>query len=80
MGACGLWGGGERFVERLTAGGRAELQRKTAVCRIHNAGASYKLPGNGTGYKLRSNGTGYKLHSNGTGYKVQSNGTLQVAQ
>jgi len=69
---CGLWGGGERFVERLAVGGRAELQRKTSGCRIISAGASYKLPGNGTGYKVRSNGTGYKLHSNGIGYKLRS--------
>jgi hypothetical protein len=62
-GTCGLWDGVERFVERLTAGGRAELQRKTAGCRIHSAGASYKLPGNETDFKLRSNGTGYNFHN-----------------
>lgn len=71
-GTSGLWGGGERFVERLTAGGRDELQRKTVGCRIHSAGASCKLRSNGTGYKLHSNGTGYKLRSNGTGHNFHN--------
>ena len=62
----------ERFVERLTAGGPDELQRKTAGCGIQSTGASYKLRSNGTGYKLHNNGTGYKFHSNGTGYNFHN--------